>query len=127
MSDRYKQGLENFRRITGRAGKGLTDTFDKTAPDLERYLMEFVFGDIYSRPALDVKQRQLAAISALAALGTCQPQLVVHINGALNVGCTEAEVVEVILAVAIFAGFPAAINAMVVAKQLFADRAAGKK
>ena len=60
MSDRYKQGLENFRRITGRAGKGLTDTFDKTAPDLERYLMEFVFGDIYSRPALDVKSRQLA-------------------------------------------------------------------
>ena len=88
--------------------------------------MEFVFGDIYSRPALDVKQRQLAAISALAALGTCQPQLVVHINGALNVGCTEAEVVEIILAVAIFAGFPAAINAMVIAKQVFADRAASK-
>ena len=122
MSDRYKRGLENFRRITGRAGKGLTDTFDKTAPDLERYLMEFVFGDIYSRPALALKQRQLAAISALAALGTCQPQLVVHINGALNVGCTEAEVVEIILAVAIFAGFPAAINAMIIAKQVFADR-----
>jgi 4-carboxymuconolactone decarboxylase len=84
--------------------------------------MEFVFGDIYSRPALDLKQRQLAAISALAALGTCQPQLVVHINGALNVGCTEAEVIEVVLAVAIFAGFPAAINAMVIAKQVFADR-----
>ena len=92
MSDRYKQGLENFRRITGPAGKGLTDTFAKTAPDLERYLMEFVFDDIYSRPALDVKQRQLAAISALAALGTCQPQLVVHINGALNVGCSKNRV-----------------------------------
>ena len=50
-----------------------------------------------------------------------------HINGALNVGCTKAEVVEVVLAVAIFAEFPAAINAMVVAKQIFADRAAGKK
>jgi 4-carboxymuconolactone decarboxylase len=123
VTDRYKQGLENFRRITGRAGKSLADTFQKTAPDLERYLMEFVFGDIYSRTALDIKSRQLAAISALAALGTCQPQLVVHINGALNVGCTEAEIVEVVLAVAIFAGFPAAINGMVVAKQVFADRA----
>ena len=123
MTDRYKQGLENFRRITGRAGKSLADSFQKTAPDLERYLMEFVFGDIYSRTALDIKSRQLAAISALAALGTCQPQLVVHINGALNVGCTEAEIVEVVLAVAIFAGFPAAINGMVVAKQVFADRA----
>ena len=122
MTDRYKQGLDNFRRITGQAGKSLADTFQKTSPDLERYLMEFVFGDIYSRPALDVKSRQLAAISALAALGTCQPQLVVHINGALNVGCTEAEIVEVVLAVAIFAGFPAAINAMVIAKQVFADR-----
>jgi len=123
VTDRYKQGLENFRRITGRAGKSLADSFQKTAPDLERYLMEFVFGDIYSRTALDIKSRQLAAISALAALGTCQPQLVVHINGALNVGCTEAEIVEVVLAVAIFAGFPAAINGMVVAKQVFADRA----
>lgn len=73
VSERYNRGLANLRRITGQAGKGLTDTFDKTAPDLERYLMEFVFGDIYSRPALDVKQRQLAAIYALAALGTCQP------------------------------------------------------
>ena len=123
MTDRYEQGLENFRRITGPAGKSLAETFRKTSPDLERYLMEFVFGDIYSRPALDVKSRQLAAISALAALGTCQPQLVVHINGALNVGCTEAEIVEVLLAVAIFAGFPAAINATVIAKQVFADRA----
>jgi alkylhydroperoxidase/carboxymuconolactone decarboxylase family protein YurZ len=78
LLDRYNQGLENFRRITGQAGKSLTDTFDKTAPDLERYLMEFVFGDVYSRPALDVKQRQLVAISALAALGTCQPQLVAY-------------------------------------------------
>jgi len=52
---------------------------------------------------------------------------VVQINGALNVGCTEAEVVEIFLAIAIFAGFPAAINAMVIAKQVFADRAASKK
>jgi 4-carboxymuconolactone decarboxylase len=127
MSDRYDRGLENFRRITGQAGESLIETFDTTAPDLERYIMEFVFGDIYSRPMLDAKQRQLAAISALAALGTCQPQLVVHINGALNVGCTEAEIVEIILAIAVFAGFPAAINAMVIAKQVFAERAAGKK
>jgi 4-carboxymuconolactone decarboxylase len=127
MTDRYDRGLENFRRITGQAGKSLLEAFDKTAPDLERYIMEFVFGDIYSRPVLDVKQRQLAAISALAALGTCEPQLVVHINGALSVGCTEAEIVEIILAIAVFAGFPAAINAMVIAKQVFAERAAGKK
>ena len=126
MSDRYSQGLENFRRITGEAGKNLMNTFDKVAPDLEHYVMEFVFGDIYSRPVLGAKQRQLSAISALAALGTCEPQLAVHINGALNVGCSEAEVVEVILAITAFAGFPAAINAMVIAKQVFADRAAAK-
>jgi 4-carboxymuconolactone decarboxylase len=107
-----------------RPGKSLMERFDQVAPDLERYVMEFVFGDIYSRSTLDAKQRQLVAISALAALGTCQPQLEVHINGALNVGCTKAEVVEVILAIAAFAGFPAAINAMVIAKQVYADRAA---
>jgi 4-carboxymuconolactone decarboxylase len=122
MTDRYNKGLANFRRITDTAGKSFTNTFAEVAPDLERYLMEFVFCDVYSRPALDLKSRQIGAISALAALGTCQPQLVVHINGALNAGCSEAEIVEALMAVAVFAGFPAGINAVVIAKKVFDER-----
>jgi 4-carboxymuconolactone decarboxylase len=94
------------------------------APDFARYLIEFPFGDIYSRPALDLKSREIATIAALAALGNAQPQLKVHIEGALNVGCTRDEIVEVFMQMAVYAGFPAALNALFAAREVFAAREA---
>jgi 4-carboxymuconolactone decarboxylase len=92
------------------------------APDFARYLIEFPFGDIYSRPALDLKTREIATIAALAALGNAQPQLKVHIEGALNVGCSREEIVEVFMQMAVYAGFPAALNALFAAREVFAAR-----
>jgi len=92
------------------------------APDFARYLIEFPFGDIYSRPALDLKAREIATIAALAALGNAQPQLKVHIEGALNVGCSRDEIVEVFIQMAVYAGFPAALNALLGAREVFAAR-----
>jgi 4-carboxymuconolactone decarboxylase len=97
------------------------------APDFAQYLIEFPFGDIYSRPGLDLKSREIATIAALTALGNAQPQLKVHIHGALNVGCTRVEVIEVMMQMAVYAGFPAALNGIFAAKAVFADRdAAGE-
>ena len=76
----------------------------------------------YQRPGLDLKSRELATVAALTALGHCQPQLNVHINGALNVGCLPDEIVEVIMQMAVYAGFPAALNGMFVAKDVFLER-----
>lgn len=92
------------------------------APDFARYLIEFPFGDIYSRPSLDLKSREIATIAALAAMGNAQPQLKVHIEGALNVGCTRDEIVEVFMQMAVYAGFPAALNALFAAREVFAAR-----
>ncbi len=92
------------------------------APDLARYTIEFPFGDIYRRPGLDLKSRELATVAALTALGNAQPQLAVHLHAALNVGCSQAELVEVIIQMAVYAGFPAALNGMFTAKQVFAER-----
>ncbi|QYO63347.1 carboxymuconolactone decarboxylase family protein [Leptolyngbya sp. 7M] len=94
----------------------------KSRWSLDRYILEFAFGEIYSRPGLDAKTRQLVTITALTTLGNAQPQLKAHIQGALNVGCTRTEVVEVILQLVVYAGFPAALNAMLIAKQVFAER-----
>jgi len=69
-----------------------------------------------------VPQRELATVAALTALGHCQPQLAVHIHGALNVGCTPEQVVEVIIQMAVYAGFPAALNGMTTAKTVFTER-----
>ncbi len=71
---------------------------------------------------LDKRSRQFATIAALTAMGTAMPQLKVHINGALNVGCTPSEIVEVILQMVVFCGFPSTINGLNVAHEVFRER-----
>ena len=81
--------------------------------------IECGFGDIYSRPQLDLRTREIATIASLATLGCAQPQLKVHIEAALNVGCTREEIVEVFMQMALYAGFPAALNALFAAREIF--------
>ena len=93
------------------------------APDFARYLIEFPFGDIYSRPGLDLRSRKIATIAALTAMGNAAPQLKVHIEAGLNVGLSRDEITEVIMQMAVYAGFPAALNGLFAAKEVFAARA----
>ncbi|CNG66934.1 MULTISPECIES: carboxymuconolactone decarboxylase family protein [Yersinia] len=119
--NRYQQGLAKLREIDGQAGENVLKSLQDIAPDFARYLIEFPFGDIYSRPGLDLKSREIAVVSALTALGNAQPQLKVHIQGALNVGVTQSEIVETIMQMAVYAGFPATLNGLAVAKEVFAQ------
>jgi 4-carboxymuconolactone decarboxylase len=84
--DRYERGMRKLKEIDGEAGEKVIESLNDIAPDLARYTIEFPFGDIYSRPGLDLKSREIAEIAALTALGNAAPQLKVHIHGALNVG-----------------------------------------
>jgi 4-carboxymuconolactone decarboxylase len=122
QADRYKRGWAKLLEIDGEAGQRVIESLKEIAPDLGRYIIEFAFGDVYARPGLDLKAREIATVAALTALGNAQPQLKVHIHGALNVGCTRAEVVETILQMAVYAGFPAALNGMTVAQAVFQER-----
>lgn len=99
--DTYKRGWEKLKQIDGRAGERVIESLKDIAPDMGRYTIEFPFGDVYSRPGLDLKSREIATVAALTALGHAQPQLKVHIHGALNVGCTCEEIVEVIIQMAV--------------------------
>ena len=121
-SDRYKRGWEKLQEVDGEAGESVIDSLKDIAPEFADLLIEFPFGDIYSRPGLDLKSREIAVVAALTALGNAAPQLKVHIHGALNVGCTKEEVVEVIMQMAVYAGFPAALNGLFAAKEVFNER-----
>jgi 4-carboxymuconolactone decarboxylase len=121
-SNRYQQGWQKLAEVDGYAGEQVIESLKDIAPDLARYIIEFPFGDIYSRPGLDLKSREIATVAALTAMGNAQPQLKVHIHGALNVGCTREEVVEVIIQMAVYAGFPAALNGILAAKEVFSKR-----
>lgn len=121
-NQRYIKGLDKLNEIDGEAGLNVISSLEDICPDLAKYIIEYPFGDIYQRDGLDLKTRELATVAALTALGNCQPQLSVHINGALNVGCTPSEVTEVILQMSVYAGFPASLNGMFVAKDVFKSR-----
>lgn len=118
---RYERGLARLREIDGEAGEQVLASLADIAPDFARYLIEFPFGDIYSRPGLDLRSRELAVVAALTAMGTAAPQLAVHIRAGLNVGLRQAEIVEVIMQMTVYAGFPAALNGLAVARQVFAQ------
>jgi len=117
--DRYQRGLQALAAIDGEAGEKVVASLADIAPDFARYLVEFPFGDIYSRPQLDLRSREVATIAALTALGNATPQLQVHIRAGLNVGLKRAEIVEIIMQMAVYAGFPAALNGLAAARTVF--------
>ena len=118
---RYERGLAKLREVDGQAGEKVIQSLEDIAPDFARYVIEFPFGDIYSRSGLDLKSREIAVVAALTALGNATPQLKVHIHAALNVGLTREEIVETIMQMAVYAGFPAALNGLMAAKEVFAQ------
>jgi 4-carboxymuconolactone decarboxylase len=119
-NERYVRGWAKLKEVDGHAGEQVIASLSDIAPDFARLLIEFPFGDIYSRPGLDLKARELAVVAALTALGNAAPQLKVHITGAVNVGVSREEIIEVIMQMAVYAGFPAALNGLFAAKEVFA-------
>lgn len=120
--NRYRRGLEAARNLDEENAARLEEALKGIAPDLYRYIVEFAFGDILSRPGLPVATREIVTLSALSAMGTAQPQLRVHINAALNVGVSRAQIVELFMQIAVYAGIPAALNALYLAKEVFSER-----
>ncbi len=120
--ERRRRGREVFTALEPDAAARRPASLATIAPDLANYLLEFPFGDIYSRPGLSLRDRQIATIAALAALGNARPQLEIHIAGGLNAGLDRAEIVEILMQMAVYAGFPAAINGLAAARDVFARR-----
>jgi 4-carboxymuconolactone decarboxylase len=121
-SERFQRGWDRLMEVDAEGGARVVESLRDVAPDLGRYVVEFAYGEIYQRPGLDLRQRQLVTISALTALGGVEPQLEVHINAGLNVGLNPREVVETILHCIPYTGFPRVLNAILVAKRVFQER-----
>lgn len=120
--DRRNHGLDVLAKIDGDAGTAVIDSLADVSPALGHHVAAFAFGDIYDRPGLDARSRQLVTIGILTALGGCEPQLKVHVGAALNVDLTPDEIVEAMLHAAVYAGFPRALNATLAANEVFESR-----
>ena len=118
---RYERGLAKMREMFGAGVDSALKGIAATSPDLARVLVEFPFGDVYPRPGLDLKTREMLTVEALTVLGSPQGELKENIRGALNVGCIRDEILEIILQMAVYAGFPAALEAVKTAASVFGE------
>ena len=119
---RFMQGMEQLKAIDGKGGENVIKSLENIAPDLGKFIVEFAFGDIYTREGLTTAERELITLSSLLTAGGCEPQLEVHINGALNVGITPKRIIETFLQCIPYTGFPKVLNAVFVAKKVFMER-----
>ena len=119
---RFELGAAMLREVDGDGGEAVMKALEDVAPDLGTYIIEFAFGDIYRRQGLSLQERELATIVSLLTAGGCEPQLRVHINGALNVGIPPEKIVEIFLQCVPYVGFPRVLNAVFTAKDVFAGR-----
>ena len=115
-----QRGLDKLNEIDGAQGEAVMQALADVAPDLGSYIIGFAFGEIYQRPHLDVQQRELVTLAALAAQGGCEKQLRVHIYALRNVGLTREQIVETFIHCVPYLGFPKVLNAVFVAKEVFA-------
>ncbi len=122
MSERYRRGVDVAERLAAeKMGQFVASGVAEIAPDFARMTIEFALGDIYGRDGLDLRSRELVAIAALAAVGNARPQLRIHVESAASVGIERAEIIEVLMQVALYAGFPAALNALADCHDLLTD------
>ncbi|HLZ63394.1 MAG TPA: carboxymuconolactone decarboxylase family protein [Ktedonosporobacter sp.] len=119
---RYERGWQRLLELDSQGGQRILDGLQAIAPDLATAIIEFAFGDIYSRSGLDLKQRQLITLTALTTLGNSEVQLEFHLNAALNVGLEPDEIVEAFINCVPFIGVPRVFNALGVAKRVFLSR-----
>jgi 4-carboxymuconolactone decarboxylase len=119
LDERYRLALETVAKINEAGSQRIAEAVGEIAPDFHRIIMSFAYGDINSRPGLDLKSREIATIAALTAMGNARPQLEAHIVGGLNVGLTREQIVEIIMQMAVYAGIPAALNGLMAARKAF--------
>lgn len=119
---RLDKGLAQLQAIDGEAGQKVIDSLANIAPDLGKFIIEFAFGDIYTRGELNLQERELITLSSLLTAGGCEPQLTVHIHAALNVGIAPQKVIETFMQCIPYVGFPRVLNAVFAAKKVFEER-----
>lgn len=124
-SKRYQVGMDIIKEYEDKSDKPTYSiTFDELMDldsELENYIVEFAFGDIYSREGLSNGQKTLLTIASLASQGLA-PQIKLHVNTGLTAGLSPRDIVNAIIHLLPYTGFPKVLNALKVAKEVFIER-----
>jgi len=121
-NERLEMGKKRLKEVCGEAGERVIASAGETAPDAAKFILENVFGDIFYREGLSLMEREMITVVCILGLGGCEPQLEVHINGSLNVGIAPEKIIEIFIQCMPYTGYPRILNAIRVAKKVFAER-----
>ncbi|WP_322049428.1 carboxymuconolactone decarboxylase family protein [Paraburkholderia sp. J67] len=128
-TDNYQRGLKKMMEYAAPGDPNvlthskITEDLKDIAPDVSRYMVEFAFGEIYTRPGLTKREQALVTIASLTTLGT-EPEIELHIHTGLTAGLSKDEIVAAIIHLIPYIGFPRVLNALYIVKKVVAQRAA---
>ena len=117
-----EKGTEVLERMLRNDQKFILKKLEDVSPEMARWVVDFAYGEVVSRPQLDLRTRELATVSALTAIGTAESQLKTHIGMALNAGATAREILETIMQMTVYASFPAGLNGILIARDVFREK-----
>lgn len=124
LGERYEAGVRRLNHILGNNADRIIEKFSAVSPDFAKYIVEFAYGDLYTRQGISDKTRELVGVSSLVGQGNTGLPLKSHIHGMLNVGWTQNEIIEVIIFLVGYVGFPLAVEAMLTAQEVFNSKKA---
>lgn len=122
LQARVQRGHEKGRDMLGHRWDRVVAALEAADADFARYVVEFAYGEVYSRPGLDIRSRELVAITCLTVQGL-KPQLKTHVLAALNSGVSEVELMELFIHLALYVGFPIALFGLKTAREVIGERA----
>jgi len=113
QSEWYEKGIARFKELFG-----MEPRIGMLNEDFMQLTMEHLFGNIWTRPGLELRERSLITMAALTVLGR-EPELKTHIRGALNIGISKDKITEMIIHLAYYGGWPVAVNGLRIAREVF--------
>lgn len=120
--ERYERGLRALRMLNPEGAENVMKGLQDIAPEMAGFIVEFAYGEVFSRAALEPRSRQIATVAALTALGNASPQLKWHISAALNVGVTPEQLIDIMYVSTVYHGFPAGLNGIAAVREVFRER-----
>ncbi len=113
QSERYERGAARMKELFGAEPRPGT-----MHEDFLQITVENLFGDIWTRPGLELQERSMITVAALTVLAR-ERELKVHIRGALNAGISREKINEMMIHLAHYGGWPVGVNGLRIAKEVF--------
>lgn len=115
-------GKQRIKEILGDRSEAIIQQFEKISPDFAHYILDFGYGDLYARPGLSDKHRELAVVACLIGQGNTGLPLRSHFIGMLNVGWTKNDIIELLIFLTGYVGFPSCVEAMMTLQQIIEEQ-----